>query len=227
MKKIIFFIIFLSLTCSCTLIKHSPGKAYKKGLKYSYDAVIIPGFPYDNGEWNSVIKFRLLWAKHLYEKGIAKNFIFSGAAVHTKYNEGYIMAMYAHKMGIPKKNIFIEPNAKHSSENIYYSLLICKEEGFKKIAIATDPIQSFLISNYIERIRNTDIDYLTLQPRYIREHKFYDEPTINYELAIEEDFIPLKNKEKFWERKKASLGLQIDYGMRVDEYLKYSKWFRW
>jgi len=227
MNKILFLFIFLPFIFSCSLIKDSPGKAYKNGLKRPYDAVIIPGYPYDGKEWNSVIKFRLLWAKHLYEKGIAKNLIFSGAAVHTKYNEGYIMAMYAHKMGIPKKNIFIEPNAKHSSENIYYSLLICKEEGFKRIAIATDPIQSFLVSNYIERIRNADIDYLTLQPRYIREHKYYDEPIINYELAIEEEFSPLKNKESFWERKKASLGLNIDYGMRVDEYLKYSKWFKW
>ena len=68
---------------SCAYVAHSPGKAYKKASQEPYDVVIIPGFPHDGKEWNEVIKFRLLWAVHLYENNLAKNFIFSGGAVHT------------------------------------------------------------------------------------------------------------------------------------------------
>jgi hypothetical protein len=222
--KLSFFIILIN---ACSLIKHHPGKYYKKAKLESYDVAIVPGYPFGGEHWNDVIKYRLLWAKHLYEKKLVKNFVFSGSAVNTKYNEGFIMAMYAYKMGIAKENIFIEPYAEHSSENIYYSLKICKEQGFRKIAVATDPIQSFLLTNYVDRIKNIQVDYLILQPRFIREHKFYDEPSINSTLAIEEGFVPLKERKNYWQRKKASLGLSIDYGMKVSEYLYYSKWLKW
>lgn len=225
MKKILFGIITCIFFNSCYFVIHHPGRYYKKAKSDSYDAVIIPGFPYDGKNWNKVMKYRLLWAKHLHENKLAKNFIFSGGAVHTPYNEGYIMAMYASKMGIPKENIIIEPYAQHSSENVYFSLKICQEKNFKKIAIATDPFQSFLISNYAQRIRNISIDYLILQPRLIREHKYYDEPKINADLAIENNFIPIKERQSYIERKKGSLGLNIDYGVKTNKFLKYSKWF--
>ncbi|MCC6838342.1 MAG: YdcF family protein [Bacteroidia bacterium] len=227
MRKIVLFIFVCSSLFSCSVIKHSPGKAYKKATGQPYDVVIIPGFPHDGKEWNEVIKFRLLWAVHLYENNLAKNFIFSGGAVHTPYNEGHIMAMYAIKMGIPKERIIIEPNAKHSSENVYYSLKVAEEFGFKRIAVATDPIQGFLLTNYTERIRHQKIDFINLNPKHIRKYKFSDEPKINISKAYVENFVPLKEQEDFWTRKRSSLGLNIDYGMPVDKYLKYSKWFKW
>lgn len=137
------------------------------------------------------------------------------------------MALYANKMGIPKEKIFIEPKAKHSSENVYYSLLIAEELGFKRIAIATDPIQGFLLTNYTERIRNKSIDYINFQPKYIRHTKNPDEPKIDFWLAYTNDFTPLVENKNYWERKKESLGLNIDYKMKISDYLKYSKWFDW
>lgn len=225
--KLLPLLVPLFLLSSCAMFKHHPGKGYATASITPYDAVIIPGFPHDGKEWNEVIKFRLLWALHLYENNLAQYFIFSGGAVHSPYNEGYIMALYAAKMGIPKDRILIEPEAEHSSENIYYSLKICEEKGLKKIAVATDPVQGFLLTNYTERIRNTEIDFINIQPRKIRYMKHCDEPKINTALALEENFIPLKDRKKYWERKKASLGLHIDYGMRIEEYLKYTKWFKW
>lgn len=225
-RKILFLLIITTFS-SCTFIKFSPGKCYKKAQNEPYDVVIIPGFPHDGKEWNSVIKYRLLWALHLYENKLANHFIFSGGTVHSPYNEGIIMALYANKMGIPKEKIFIEPRAKHSSENVYYSLLIAEELGFKRIAIATDPVQGFLLTNYTERIRNKSINYINFQPKYIRHTKHPDEPKIDFWLAYNNDFTPLVEKKNYWERKKASLGLDIDYKMEVSEYLKYSKWFDW
>lgn len=225
--KIIASLLLLGFSSSCSFLKHSPGKCYTKAVEQPYDVVIIPGYPHDGKEWNSVIKFRLLWALHLYENKLAKNFIFSGGSVHTPYNEGIIMALYAVKMGIPKENIFIEPRAKHSSENVYYSLLIAEELKFERVAIATDPVQGFLLTNYTERIRNKTIHYINLQPKKIRNVKNPDEPKIDFWLAYNDGFSPLVKDKKYWERKKESLGLSIDYKMKTNEYLKYSKWFRW
>jgi hypothetical protein len=225
-KQLFILTCFLLVFCSCSYIKYWPGHTIKKAKKEIYDVVIIPGYPYDGKKWNDVIKFRLLWAVYLYENELVKNFIFSGAAVHTPYNEGYIMALYAHKMGIPKENIFIEPSARHSAENVYFSIQIAKNMGFSRIAIATDPVQGFLLTYYTQRIRNDKIDFINIIPRYIREHKFADEPKIDKWLAFEDDFVALTEKENYWKRKKASLGLDIDYGVKANKYLKYTKWFR-
>jgi DUF218 domain len=225
--KIIFFLIAISTFTSCFYLKHGNIKSYKRAEKKPYDAVIIPGFPYYGKQWNPVIKFRLIWALHLYEKGLAKNFIFSGACVHSPYNEGMIMALYAASMGIPIENIFIEPNAEHSSENVYYSILLADSMHFESIAVATDPVQSFLLSNFTQRLRNRQIDFLSFRFKIIRKRKYHDEPKIDKWLAFENDFSPLNEKMNYWKRKKASLGLSINYGKRPTEVLKYSKWLKW
>jgi len=225
-KKSLYILSIALLLNSCSLVKHWPGASIKKAKKEPYDVVIIPGFPYDGKHWNEVIKFRLLWAVYLYENKLATNFIFSGSAVKTPYNEGCIMAQYAAKMGIPKENIFIEPFAEHSSENVYFSLQLAKKMGFKRIAVATDPFQGFLLTNYTQRIRNENIAFINIIPRYIRKHKFADEPKIDQWLAFEDDFVPLTEKQDYWRRKKASLGLDIDYGIKTTRYLKYTKWFK-
>ena len=53
--------------------------------------------------------------------GMAKNVMFSGSAVYTPYYESKIMALYAEAIGIPKERIYIETEAEHSTENIFYS----------------------------------------------------------------------------------------------------------
>lgn len=222
-----FTFLLLSIFGSCTLIKHPPTKSYVKAVKEPYDAVIIPGFPHDGKSWNMVIKFRMLWAVHLYENNLAKNFIFSGGAVHTEYIEAKIMGMYAIKMGIPRENVFIETKAEHSTENVFYSLEIADKMGFKNVAIATDPVQGLLLRHYTERIRHRKINYVNLRPHLIRAKKHCNEPQIDFCNAYVENHIPQKNDKTYLERKKGSLGLNINYGMETNKYLKYSKWFNW
>jgi hypothetical protein len=61
---------------------------------------------------------------------------------YTPYYEGIIMQLYAIAIGIPGEHIFNETRAEHSTENIYYSYIKCKELGFDKIALASDPFQT-------------------------------------------------------------------------------------
>ncbi len=97
---------------------------------------------FENGKWDRVMMGRIYWAKFLYEKGIAKNIIFSGSAVYSPYYEAEIMRLYAIELGIPKENIFAETKAEHSTENAYYSYKYGKKLGFNKMALASDPFQS-------------------------------------------------------------------------------------
>lgn len=116
-----------------------------------YDAIIVPGIPFDNGEWGWLMKMRVYWAKYLFNEGIARNIIFSGSAVHSPYVEADIMALYALELGIPAANIFKENQALHSTENVDYSCIIAQNNCFNRVAVATDPFQSLLLKAYIKK----------------------------------------------------------------------------
>ena len=66
---------------------------YKRSLKKhpQYDAVIVPGVPFNEPSWDKPMLMRVVWAVHLYKRGITKNIIMSGSAVYTPYVEAKIM----------------------------------------------------------------------------------------------------------------------------------------
>ncbi len=158
-----------------------------------YDAIIVPGIPFDDMEWGWLMKMRVYWGVYLYNEGIAKNIIFSGSAVHTAYIEADIMALYAIQLGVPTAHIFTEPNALHSTENVDYSSIIATENGFKRIAVATDPFQSLLLKVYIAK---HDLDVASL-PAVLSITDSMDNRvvTIDPTSAFVENHIPLKQRK--------------------------------
>ena len=126
--RIAFFVLLLSL-CACTIT--NPQKYFDAAqVKKPYDAVIVPGVPFNGTSWDSTMKLRVHWAVHLYKEGIARNIIFSGGAVYTPYVEAEIMSLYAQELGVPKEHCFIDPLAEHSTENIFYGWKKGRELGF-------------------------------------------------------------------------------------------------
>lgn len=138
----VLFIVLLLFVAACKL-DNWVARAYHKNVKRApYDAIIVPGFPYDTTPaklpWLNV---RLYWAKALYDRGITRNIIFSGSAVHTPYTEATVMRIAADSLGIPPEHIFCETEALHSNENVRLGYKLARKLGFKKIAVATDAYQ--------------------------------------------------------------------------------------
>jgi uncharacterized SAM-binding protein YcdF (DUF218 family) len=179
-------------------------RAKKRG---PYDAIIVPGFPYEKRpDLNIIYKVRIFWAYHLYQKGIAKNIVFSGSAVHTPYVEARIMAEFAKQMGIPEEHIFVEDSAEHSTENLFYGLALCHRLGFTKVAVATDPFQSGMIAFLTNRDK-LPVDFIpamveTVAVKYWKTFQF----NINDKAAFREDFVPLVERKDKAERKKGTQG---------------------
>ena len=147
LKSFLHVFLFLLLISSCSLDKLVDKKNKISLAKAPYDAIIIPGYPYNAPNHRELFGIRIFWAKALYERGIAKNIIFSGDAVHTPYIEGRIMKMFADSIGIPAEHLFEETEALHSNQNIVKGKILAKKLGFKKIAIATDPYQfSYMVT---------------------------------------------------------------------------------
>ncbi len=198
MRKVHLFVLSLlsaAIFSSCSILNHHSVATYNKGISNApFDVVIVPGLPYDSSKINPVFKARLLWAKELYENGIAKHIIFSGSAVHNPYIESAIMKMMADSMGIPTQHTFIEEKALHSNENVFYGVQLANKMGFEKIAVATDPIQSLVIKKYTKE----NFEHVSILPFSIKTMPVYYKttlPKVNEENAYVCDFIPLKERE--------------------------------
>jgi uncharacterized SAM-binding protein YcdF (DUF218 family) len=173
-----------------------------------YDVIIVPGVPYKNASMKTVLKARILWAKYLYERGIAKNIIFSGSSVYTPYVEGKIMRIYADSLGIPAKNTFSEIQAEHSTENVFYSLQMAKKLGFKRIAVATDHYQAFLINGFIRR-NCPEVKIITIVYNKINLNAPW--PEIDATSAGADNFVSLVKRENRFKRLKGTMGKNINY----------------
>jgi uncharacterized SAM-binding protein YcdF (DUF218 family) len=177
----------------------------------SYDIIVVPGVPLENGKWSPTMKARIYWSKFLYDKGIAKNIMYSGSAVYSPYYEAQIMALYGEAIGIPKENIFIETKAEHSTENIYYSYKKSKKLGFNIIALASDPFQTKMLRRFTRKIVSPDVGLIPMVIDSLKAMvpKMTD-PVIDYQQAFMKNFVPLTERESFWERFKGTRGLDID-----------------
>ncbi len=194
MKKLFALIIIsVLLFCSCSLNK-AVTSSYKRAMKHSpYDVVIVPGFPYKYGTKDSVLlNMRLYWAKELYDKGIVKNIIFSGAAVHTPYGEGAIMKTMADALGIPKEHTFVEDKALHTTSNAKLGKKMARAMGFKKIAAATDPFQ-FSYMRVLMWFSAPGVPILSFTPDSPTVRKYLQPlPVVNEQNVFIKNFVPLE-----------------------------------
>jgi uncharacterized SAM-binding protein YcdF (DUF218 family) len=196
---------------SCSFSSKTTKRLLKEAEQSPYDIVVVPGVPFENNLWSRTMKGRVYWAKHLFDKGITKNIMFSGSAVYSPYYEGKIMALYAEAIGIPKANIFTETKAEHSTENIYYSYKKAKKLGFERIGLASDPFQTKMLRKFTRKKVNPNVG---LVPMVVDTLKVIEpsmtDPSIDYQQAFEKDFIPLTKRQGFWKRFRGTMGKNVD-----------------
>ncbi len=104
-----------------------------------FDAVIVPGCPSArDGGLTRCQKRRAMWATILWERGAARHFITSGAAVYSPFVEAEAIAAAMAALGVPPERIYLEPEALHTEENIYNGLQIARLKGWQRLAVASD-----------------------------------------------------------------------------------------
>jgi len=161
------------------------------------------------------MKRRVIWSWRLYENGIAKNIIYSGAAVYTPYKEALVMGLYAKKLGIPGSHIHYDTLAQHSTENVYYSYLIAKQHGYKTIALCTDRYQSTFLKRFIRRRFVSTIHLLPVIKDTTSKYDF-KEPAIsllNARVRDTANFRSIRQRESLFYRIKGTLGKNIPWGI--------------
>jgi uncharacterized SAM-binding protein YcdF (DUF218 family) len=208
MKTILYAALSLILfLTSCGISQKSVRQQFNRASMNQYDAVIVPGVPFDGNKWQMTMQIRVHWSNYLFKKGITKNIIYSGGTVYSEYNEAKVMALYAKALGIPEGLIYVDTLAEHSTENVYYSYQVAKAQGFKKIALATDPFQSGSLKSFIKK-HELPIDLIPIVFDTLANLDKY-EPEIDPSSAQEENFVSIKKRESFFKRWRGTLGKQI------------------
>ena len=208
----IFFHYHILLLTSCMLSSKSTKKLLKEAEENGpYDLIIVPGIPLEKEQWSRTMKARVYWSKYLFDRGLAKNIMYSGGAVYTPYVEAEVMALYGEAIGIPRENIFTETKAEHSTENVYYSYHKAKKLNFNHIALATDPFQTKMLRRFVRKKVSKDIDCIPIVFDTLKtmESTMID-PIINFDSLKVKDFKSLPEKQGFWKRLKGTRGLNID-----------------
>jgi hypothetical protein len=197
---------------SCITPRKGPARAYRNAAALApFDAIIVPGIPYDGHAWDSVMKARVLWAWVLYKNGYTKNVIFSGAAVYTPYKESKIMGLFATKMGIPKEHIFYDTLAEHSTENVYYSYRLAQSLGFKSLALATDPFQSWMLRSFTRKRFATRIYHLPFVTDSLAVYNSIQLRISSKSLKEPQGWKSIKEREPFRKRFRGTLGKSINW----------------
>lgn len=201
----------LGLLPGCSYTSKSATKMLLRSSQKPYDLVVVPGVPIENGKWSQIMKIRVFWAKYLYDRGIAKNIMFSGSAVYSPWIEAEAMALYAKALGIPAENIYTETKAEHSTENIYYSYHKARKMGFRSIALASDPFQTKLLKRFSRKKVSPDVELLPMIFDTLRnlQPPMYD-PDIDLSTAYVAPFVSLPERESFRKRWRGTRGKNID-----------------
>ncbi len=203
--------LYLLATSACSFTSKSSLSLYNKASEKSYDLVVVPGVPLENGKWSDVMKARIYWSKYLFDKGIAKNIMYSGSAVYTPYVEAEVMALYAEAIGIPKENIYTESKAEHSTENIYYSYKKSKKLNFKRVALASDPFQTKMLQRFTRLRVSEDVDLIPIVFDTLRAMEpTMIEPDIDFEKVLVNNFTSLPDRKSFWVRLQGTMGKDLD-----------------
>lgn len=211
--KIVFIALSFVLT-SCLLFQPSAQKLTNRALKSSnqFDAIIVPGVPFNAPQWDMTMQMRVLWAVHLYKRGLTKNIIMSGGAVYSPYIEGQIMKLYAIKLGVPSEHILIDSLAQHSTENMWYSYKLASKNGLTHVALATDPFQTRMLYRFGKRRLKT-VKFLPVIFDTLRTIEHIT-PEIDYLLYKKNNFTSITETQSKWYRFKGTMGKHINFKER-------------
>jgi len=210
LKYFLYFHLFVAvavLLTHCSLSRYSK-KSFEAARKEKpFDAIIVPGIPYDSLKPNRIMVMRVYWAKLLYDSGFARNIIFSGGAVYTPYVEGITMKLMADSLGVPPDHTFAETRAEHSTENIYYSWKLAREKGFTHLAVASDPFQASLLGSFVRKYcPGTKMIPIIFGTMGIDTLKL---PVIDPATAHRKDFVSIMEREGFWQRFRETMGKRV------------------
>lgn len=162
-----------------------------------FDAIIVPGCPSAaDGSLTHCQSRRAIWAAIQWERGYAHNFITSGGAVRSPYIEAEALAAAMTALGVPADRIYLDPFALHTEENIYNAWQIARQNGWTRLAVASDRGQAVGACEFLEDWHGScsafSMDYALVEQRLQSAAQL---KSVRTQAVPTASFIPLKQRE--------------------------------
>lgn len=117
------------------------------------DAIVVLGARVlPSGEAEDSLRSRTLRAAELYRAGIAPVVICTGGVGDHPPAEAQVAAALAEKNGVPAKDLLLEEHSTSTRENAEYAARICRERGWKRVVVVSDPYHLYRARNDFERV---------------------------------------------------------------------------
>ena len=134
MSLSLYFLIFYTplvwFLASPLKISHLPVKA---------DCIVVfAGGVGESGKAGQGYEERVKYAVELYNKGYAKNLIFSSGYVYV-FKEPYVMKALAVALGVPQEAIILEDEASGTYQNVKFTSDILLSKGWNEILLVSSP----------------------------------------------------------------------------------------
>ena len=142
---------------------YAPQPAADSCIRRRHDAIIVLGCPNQaSGDPAVCQKRRVELAVALSQAGYGDRFIASGAAVHNSYVEAETLRTLLLAQGVPAAQIYIENQANHTDENIYYSSQIMAAHGWRSALVVSDDPGHLILSAVCDSNCCVDLGRLTV-----------------------------------------------------------------
>jgi uncharacterized SAM-binding protein YcdF (DUF218 family) len=105
-----------------------------------FDVLIVLGSPADaDGNPTPTELERVTEAVDEYERGVAPRMIFTGGPAHNRFVEAQVMARAAEAQGIAEPVVFVEPEARNTTENACDSVRMMRSHGWRSAEVISSP----------------------------------------------------------------------------------------
>ncbi|MDR6841872.1 uncharacterized SAM-binding protein YcdF (DUF218 family) [Pseudoxanthomonas sacheonensis] len=105
------------------------------------DVIIVLGAAAYDKNPSPVFKERIRHGIDLYQRGLAKQLIFTGGFGNgARFSESQVARSYALKRGVPPQAILIETESRTTRQNLQQAAALMKAHKFKRALIVSDPL---------------------------------------------------------------------------------------
>jgi len=116
------------------------------------DAIVVLGARVlPDGEPADSLRTRTLQAVKLYRDGIAPAIICTGGVGDNPPAEAKVSAALAARNGVPQEDLVLEEHSTSTRENAEYAARICRERGWKRVVVVSDPYHLLRAGREFER----------------------------------------------------------------------------
>lgn len=169
----------------------------RRARSQPFDAAIVPGCPTEaDGAVSRCQLSRALYAAHLFSSGQVRVLIASGSAVHNPFSEALGMAMAMAGAGVPADHIYLEPDALHTDENMYFSLRIARALGLRDLAVVSQRGHAAwgcrMMEDWGQSCRSLPVDLSVVEAR----HQTYAEALRGLRVPTQPHWIELDERER-------------------------------